>query len=282
MNASHLKADFTDRPPFPLIELPRYQWYMPEIVLWPVDLVGDHTDEAEDIRCQFLQSALYAADQWHRKVDEMQAAGKFNQEKCDDVHTHIANASRISVRSVNSSYWLSIKEERRDPYLHRLIRDYLAANVTKPPRRKRNQTSDQATVDQTPTFNIGADQFFVNGAIQEPGLISTAFETTNAHIIYGPYLPFPVGSYSAVFDLTYKCPVSTPSLLLTLDAVVDGSIVAEKTIDSSKLFYDKAPPSLTITVSNPEALVEFRVFVSGSAYKATMNFTGIRLFEHLS
>ncbi len=63
------------------------------------------------------------------------------------------------------SFWLGLKAEQRDVYVHKLIRDYLAANQNNRPKATHLDQNAKADLDtRESTFTIPADQFSRNGS----------------------------------------------------------------------------------------------------------------------
>lgn len=275
-----LIVEASDKEPFELKGLPSYQSYMPFVVFLPPPIRGQHAEGAEEIRHQFLQEALFTGERWHTRVEEIHLQRKIDQQKRDDFHLHISHVLDDLRHNLDADFWVSIMDEPKDSYVHKLIRDYLAANANNRPREPRPPvTADQMHFGAEPDIVISADDFLSQGCTQEPGVITSTLALTDDYIIYGPYRPYPVGMYEAVFDVAYESNVSTPGLTLTIDVAQNGSVVATAKFDSMNLAYNKKPKSVKITISNENALFEFRVHVSGSVVGAKIRFKGIRLFR---
>lgn len=274
-----IKVEPYDRQPFSLAALPEYQSYMPFVVLLPPLVRGPNSEAVDEVRYQFLQEALYTAERWHARVEEIHIQSKIDAQKRDDFHEHIAHVLDDLRHNTNPAFWLSIRAEPKNTFVHHLIRDYLAANSNNRPRPPRPpMTSEELHFGVQADIFVAADDFLSQGCSQEPGIITSPLNVTDAYIIYGPYRRYPVGIYEVAFDITYETRVTVPGLTLTIDVTQNGNILTARKYDSLTLPGDKKPKTVRVTFSDPDALTEFRIHVAGHIPGTKIIFKGVRLF----
>ncbi|MGT2443070.1 hypothetical protein ACU4I5_10830 [Ensifer adhaerens] len=276
---AHFAETAPERSPFPITGLPEYQSYMPFVSFLPPPIRGEDGEEADEIRHQFLQEALYTAERWHERIEQIHLEGKIDQQKRDDFHEHIANVLDDLRTNADPAFWLSIQDRPKNKFTHELIRDYLAENTNNRPRERGRPSSDEVRFGAKPDFFIPADDFLSQGCILEAGTMTSHLEITNDYIIYGPYRPYPVGLYEVKFDLGFAAKVAVPGLSLTVDVTQAGNILASASRESLNMAYQGAEHTLQFTNSDPGANTEFRVHVSGIIPGAKITFKGVRMFR---
>ena len=99
------------------------------------------------------------------------------------------------------------------------------------------------------------------------------------HVVYGPYVSLPHGSYTASFDVSVAGPLSRlGAMMITLEVVREGTVLASRSFRWGAMAALGGPEAdLTFDGHVPGGRYEFRIMSRGYPFGATIRFAGVRL-----
>jgi hypothetical protein len=99
-------------------------------------------------------------------------------------------------------------------------------------------------------------------------------KAADGHIVFGPFLWFPVGSYEAAFNVAVTGVTPDPTNKLTIDIVDDAARnLAQRDLSSIP---SAAESTLPFVVDRSEMFLAFRVFATGFS-GGELRFGGVKL-----
>jgi ADP-heptose:LPS heptosyltransferase len=134
--------------------------------------------------------------------------------------------------------------------------------------------------EDRPSLLLDPDRFRSRMPVRTPFFHETDFSGRNTHLVFGPYLPLPAGSWRASFGLQVRAPLKRfCGLRLAVEvARGDGSeLVAAARVRWRQLTHPASPAAVEFENPHPGATHEFRVRVRMRPLGARLKFFGVRL-----
>ena len=149
-------------------------------------------------------------------------------------------------------------------------------DVAMPPEHdNRNQA---ATLDASHRF-IAVDQFESRMPVRTAFFHETNFRAPKLHMIFGPHITLPLGSFVATYALQVTgWNAALHKAVVTLDIARNSEAITHRRLNSRALrSLSSDGVDVPFTNDDPTARYEFRVFVAGRSSRAGLRFAGVRL-----
>jgi hypothetical protein len=124
---------------------------------------------------------------------------------------------------------------------------------------------------------VPVDVLSHRGGVRDGAALVFDLRTADGHLVVGPYLWYPAGSYEATFNLAVTSVTPEPTNKLVIDIVDDGGrYLARRDLSSILPVTER---TLHFMVDRNELFLAFRVFATGFP-SGDLRFGGVRLRSH--
>jgi ADP-heptose:LPS heptosyltransferase len=175
--------------------------------------------------------------------------------------------TRPLLKHVDAALLCGIGPRSRHPYLNIALPDEFERREVVPVNTDSIVLNPNALSSRMPT--------------QTPFFHETDFSVTDMHLIYGPYIPLPLGKLRAEFGFELSAPMIRPKG--PIEIVVEVVRADVQDTIALKRLQEEVPESgqtvldVDFTNDDPIARYEFRVFVGGHPRRTRLRFFGIRV-----
>lgn len=182
------------------------------------------------------------------------------------IDLRVDDDTRPLLAGVDAAMRCGIGSKARHPFL----------DVALPPEHDNRHSA--GTLDLRHHY-IGVDQFESRMPGKSVFHHETDFRPAKVHMIYGPHITLPLGTFTVAFALELTgWTLGLKNASVTLDVARNGETVALRRLNTKAL---KSLPldgiELSFANDDTTSRYEFRVFVEGRSARALLRFAGVRL-----